>query len=126
MLGINGGELLILAILAVVVLGPERLPDYAAELGRLVRELRRMATGARDQLREEVGADFDDVNWKKLDPREYDPRRIIKEALLDEFDDAARATTDPGTVGRPAAGATGGGPARAQAAESRERARDAA
>lgn len=126
MLGINGGELLILAILAVVVLGPERLPGYAAQLGRLVRELRRMATGARDQLREEVGADFDDVNWKKLDPREYDPRRIIKEALLDEFDDAARATTNPTAVRRPASGSTGHGTARAQAAESREQARDAA
>jgi sec-independent protein translocase protein TatB len=97
--GINGGELLILAILAVVVLGPERLPEYAAQLGRLVRELRRMATGAREQLREEVGTEFDDVDWRKLDPRQYDPRRIIKEALLDDFDDAANAVRD---TGRPA------------------------
>lgn len=100
MFGINGGELIILAILAVVVLGPERLPEYAAQLGRLVRELRRMATGARAQLREEVGTDFDDVDWKKLDPRQYDPRRIIKEALLDDFDDALSAAK--GTPAKPA------------------------
>lgn len=90
MIGINGYELLVLAILAVVVLGPERLPEYASQLARLVRELRRMATGARDQLREEVGPEIDEVDWRKLDPRQYDPRRIIKEALIDDFEDAVK------------------------------------
>jgi sec-independent protein translocase protein TatB len=86
-LGINGLELVVLAIIAVVVLGPERLPEYAAQLARLVRGLRRMATGAREQLREEVGPELDEVDWRKLDPRQYDPRRIIKEALLDDIED---------------------------------------
>lgn len=90
MIGINGYELLVLAFLAVVVLGPERLPEYASQLARLVRELRRMASGARDQLREEVGPEIDEVDWRKLDPRQYDPRRIIKEALLDDFEDAIK------------------------------------
>jgi sec-independent protein translocase protein TatB len=35
-------------------------------------------------MREEMGPDFDDVDWKKLDPRQYDPRRIIREALTEE------------------------------------------
>ncbi|MHA7191715.1 sec-independent translocase [Arthrobacter sp. MDT2-16] len=87
MLGINGLELVVLAIIAVVVLGPERLPEYAAQLARLVKGLRRMATGAREQLREEVGPELDEVDWRKLDPRQYDPRRIIKEALLDDIED---------------------------------------
>ena len=90
MIGINGYELLVLAILAVAVLGPERLPEYASQLARLVREVRRMATGAREQLREEVGPEIDEVDWRKLDPRQYDPRRIIKEALLDDFEDAIK------------------------------------
>lgn len=90
-LGINGSELLVLAVLAVVILGPEKLPEYASQLARLVKELRRMATGAKEQLREEVGDDIADMDWRKLDPRQYDPRRIIKDALLDEFDDAANA-----------------------------------
>lgn len=84
MLGINGLELIVLALLGVIVLGPERLPEYAAQLGQLVRSLRRMATGAREQLREEMGPEIDDVDWRKLDPRQYDPRRIIKEALADD------------------------------------------
>ncbi|MFJ6418322.1 sec-independent translocase [Paeniglutamicibacter sp. NPDC091659] len=94
-LGINGSELLVLAVLAVVILGPEKLPEYAAQLARLVKELRRMATGAKEQLREEVGDDIVDMDWKKLDPRQYDPRRIIKEALLDDFEDAASAVKEP-------------------------------
>ncbi|NMR29834.1 twin-arginine translocase TatA/TatE family subunit [Crystallibacter degradans] len=87
MLGINGSELVILAVIAVMVLGPERLPEYAAQLGRLVKQLRRMAAGAKDQLREEVGDEIVDMDWRKLDPRQYDPRRIIKEALLDDDED---------------------------------------
>jgi sec-independent protein translocase protein TatB len=42
-----------------------------------------MANGAKDRMRDEMGPDFDDVDWKKLDPRQYDPRRIIREALND-------------------------------------------
>ena len=55
--------------------------------------------GAREQIKEEVGIDIDDVDWKKYDPRQYDPRRIIKEALLDD-------DTKPVSAGAPAAVAT--------------------
>jgi sec-independent protein translocase protein TatB len=81
--GINGSEFIVLLVVAAVVLGPERLPQYAAQLGRLVRELRRMAQGASQQMREELGPEFDDIDWRKLDPRQYDPRRIVREALSD-------------------------------------------
>ncbi|WP_431709728.1 sec-independent translocase [Glutamicibacter uratoxydans] len=99
-IGINGGEFVVLAILAVVILGPEKLPEYAKKLANLVKELRRMANGAREQLREEVGDEVADMDWSKLDPRQYDPRRIIKEALVDEFDDAVKAAKAP--AGAPA------------------------
>ncbi|MHA7241139.1 Sec-independent protein translocase family protein [Arthrobacter sp. TMS1-12-1] len=94
MLGINGLELVVLALIAVLVLGPERLPEYAAQLARLVKGLRRMATGAREQLREEVGPELDEVDWRKLDPRQYDPRRIIREALLDDIEDVFKPVSD--------------------------------
>ncbi|KQP01561.1 twin-arginine translocase TatA/TatE family subunit [Leifsonia sp. Leaf264] len=84
MFGLTFEKLLIIGVIAVFLLGPERLPHYAAQLGRLVRQLRDMANGAKDRMRDEMGPDFDDVDWKKLDPRQYDPRRIIREALLDE------------------------------------------
>ncbi|MGQ3384255.1 sec-independent translocase [Glutamicibacter sp. TV12E] len=89
--GINGSEFIVLAVLAVVILGPEKLPEYAKKLANLVKEVRRMANGAKEQLRDEVGDEVADIDWRKLDPRQYDPRRIIKEALVDEFDDAINA-----------------------------------
>ncbi|OMH35108.1 Sec-independent protein translocase TatB [Tersicoccus sp. Bi-70] len=89
MLGINGSEFIVLAILAILLLGPERIPEYASQLARLTREIKRVATGARQQLKDELGDDFEDVDWRKLDPRQYDPRRIVREAL---FDDETTAT----------------------------------
>lgn len=82
--GLTPDKLVIIAIVALFVLGPERLPHYAAQLARLVKSVRQMANGARDRMREEMGPDFDDLDWKKLDPRQYDPRRIIREALIDD------------------------------------------
>jgi sec-independent protein translocase protein TatB len=87
---INAGEFLVLALVGLVVIGPERLPKYAAELGRLVRELRGFARSAREQVRAEMGEDFDDVDWEQLDPRRYDPRRIVREALLEDDDEPRR------------------------------------
>lgn len=84
MFGLTFDKLLILAVVAVFLLGPERLPHYASQLARLVRSLRDMANGAKQRMRDEMGPDFDEVDWKKLDPRQYDPRRIIREALVEE------------------------------------------
>jgi sec-independent protein translocase protein TatB len=95
-LGINGPEFLLLLIIGLLVIGPSRLPEYTQKLANIVKEVRRMASGAREQIKEEVGIDIDDVDWKKYDPRQYDPRRIIKEALLDD-------DTKPVSTGAPAA-----------------------
>ncbi len=84
MFGINGPEFFLLLIIGIMVIGPKRLPEYTQKLANLVKEVRRMASGAREQIKEEVGIDIDEVDWKKYDPRQYDPRRIIKEALLDD------------------------------------------
>ncbi len=82
--GLTFDKLLVIGIIAVFLLGPDRLPYYASQLARLVKSLRSMANGAKDRMREEMGPDFDDIDWKKLDPRQYDPRRIIREALTDD------------------------------------------
>ena len=82
--GLSFEKLFIIAIIAVILLGPERLPYYASQLAKLVRGMRDLANGAKERMREEMGPDFDEVDWKKLDPRQYDPRRIIREALLDD------------------------------------------
>ena len=81
MFDINGWEFILLIVLAVLVLGPERLPEYAAKLGKFVRQARAMAERAKTQLKDEMGPEFSDVDWRAYDPRQYDPRRIVREAL---------------------------------------------
>ena len=114
MFGINGPEFILLLIIGVLVIGPQRLPEYTQKLANLVKEVRRMANGAREQIKEEVGIDIDDVDWKKYDPRQYDPRRIIKEALLDD-------DTKPVSAGAPAAVAAVAGAAADSAPKRPER-----
>ncbi|MBN9612792.1 MAG: twin-arginine translocase TatA/TatE family subunit [Actinobacteria bacterium] len=92
-MGLTFDKILVILVIALFVLGPERLPGYAKKLGELVRNLKHLADGAKDRLRDEMGPDFDEVDWKQLDPRQYDPRRIIRDALLEderEADAAAR------------------------------------
>lgn len=49
-----------------------------------------MANGAKTQISEEMGDDFQELDWKKLDPRQYDPRRIIREALQEDLNPAQK------------------------------------
>jgi len=84
MLDINGWEFVILVIVALLVIGPERMPESAAKLAKLVKQVRSLADTAKVQLREQMGSEFDEVDWKQYDPRQYDPRRIVREALMDE------------------------------------------
>lgn len=84
MFDINGGEFLILLVVAVLVIGPQRLPQYAEQLGRWTRSARVMLREAGSRVRAELGDDAPDVDWEHLDPRRYDPRRIVREALLDD------------------------------------------
>ena len=81
MFGINGSEFIILAVLAIVILGPEKLPEYTRAFTDWLRVMRDKAEGAKAQFKEETGTDFDEVDWRKYDPRQYDPRRIIRDAL---------------------------------------------
>ena len=90
-------KLIVIGLIAAFLIGPERLPAYATQLARLVRVLRGMASEAKGRLEEELGADVD-VDWRRLDPRQYDPRRIVREALLDDGDDDRDGT--PGRESR--------------------------
>jgi sec-independent protein translocase protein TatB len=83
MLDVNGWELIMLVVVGILVLGPERLPEYAGKLANLVRQVRNLATNARSQLKDQMGPEFEDVDWRQFDPRQYDPRRIVREALMD-------------------------------------------
>jgi sec-independent protein translocase protein TatB len=100
-------ELLVLAIVGLLVLGPERLPGFARQAAQMLRTLRDLATGAQRQLREELGPEFADVDLRNLNPRtvvrraifdedfdfdDLDPRKKLRGAFVD---DDMRAAADP-------------------------------
>ncbi len=104
MVGVNGWEFVILVLIAVFVLGPDKLPEYAAKLARGIRKARIMAEGAKDQLKDQLGPEYEDINWRQYDPRQYDPRRIVREALLEPLDEAVGPVRDEIESVRDAAG----------------------
>jgi sec-independent protein translocase protein TatB len=83
MFDLSLGKIAVIAVIALFLVGPDKLPAYAAQLGRWVRVARGMLDGAKERVREEMGPEFDDVDWQRLDPRRYDPRSIIRDALLE-------------------------------------------
>ena len=101
----TGWEFIILVVLAYFLLGPDRLPDYAAKLARFVVQLRRLADDAKGQLKEQMGPDYEDVNWRQYDPRQYDPRKIVRQALIEPLDDTTTSSrgADPRAVSTSAA-----------------------
>ena len=80
----------------MLLIGPERLPEYVAKLRSFVRQAKTFADGAKNQLREQMGPEFDDIDWKSYDPRQYDPRRIVREALADLDNDDESPSTGHG------------------------------
>ncbi len=105
MFGINGTEMLIIVIVALLVIGPQRLPEYAEQLKEFVKLLKRRADEAKGSLRRDFAEDLPDVDWKTLDPRQYDPRRIVREALQEE----SQAQSPAGSRGANSGGSTGFG-----------------
>ncbi|RTL68029.1 MAG: Sec-independent protein translocase subunit TatB [Pseudonocardiaceae bacterium] len=83
---VGWGEILVLVVAGLFILGPERLPGAAAWLGRTVRQVREYATGAREQLQKELGPEFDELR-KPLEDlrglRDLSPRAAVKRTLFD-------------------------------------------
>ncbi|WP_062387420.1 twin-arginine translocase TatA/TatE family subunit [Demequina iriomotensis] len=98
MLDINGGELLILVLVAIVVIGPERMPEYAKQLRSLVVRGRDMFQSSKATIKAEVGTE---VDWSQLDPRQYDPRRIVRDALNEPSPPAGAAAARRATQAVP-------------------------
>src|SRR3954465_1582776 len=102
MFGIGLPELAVIAFVAVIVFGPERLPEFARQAGRFVRQMRNLANTAQPQLREELGPEAP-APWGRreelgpgsaaLKPPGLDPRRAIRKPILgamgDDFDEPA-------------------------------------
>lgn len=79
MFGLTFEKLFLVALLAAVVIGPQRLPSYAEKLTDTIRSFREFMDATRARAAAEIGMEPGD--WEALDPRHYDPRRIVRHAL---------------------------------------------
>jgi sec-independent protein translocase protein TatB len=98
MFGVSLTEAAFIALVAVVIFGPERVPELARQAGRFLRVARQMATNARDDLRGELGPDY-----ANLELRDLDPRTIVKKQIIAamEDDEIAAAKEAQSTMAEP-------------------------
>ncbi len=89
MFGVGLQEMFVIAVVAVFVFGPDRLPDLARQAGRMARQLRSFAHAARDELRTELGPEYADLQLRDLDPRVI-VRKQIMEAMNEPDERPAR------------------------------------
>ena len=90
-----------IAVLALLIFGPDKLPGLAQDAARLLREVRKMATGAKADLKESLGPELGDLNISDLDPRTFVKRNLF-DPIDDEVADVKRAmdgTDDPDGTG---------------------------
>jgi sec-independent protein translocase protein TatB len=97
-LDLSFGKLLVLAVIAIVVFGPDQLPKLASQAGRTLRELRRMADGATRELREGLGPEFADFEVSDLHPGNFVRKHL--------FDDEPSEAESPAAQSEPVATAT--------------------
>jgi sec-independent protein translocase protein TatB len=78
----GAGELIGLAILAMILISPERLPNFAVDAAKFVKRIREMASKATEELKENLGPGFED-----LKPTDLNPKSFIKKQLSNVLDD---------------------------------------
>src|SRR3954452_9790089 len=89
MFGIGPLELVVIAIVAVLVFGPDRLPEFARTAGRLLRQVRQMGNNAPNDLRSELGPEFADLELQDLNPKNF-----VRKHLLDPMDEDDKPVTE--------------------------------
>lgn len=81
MFDVGAPEFLVLIVAAIILFGPERLPEFARKAAKVLRYVRGMAGNAQEQLSKELGPGFED-----LDLRDLNPKTFVKKHLLDEVE----------------------------------------
>ncbi len=79
---IGWGEIIVLALAAIFIFGPERLPDLTKDAASGLKKLRHAITGVRTQVNESLGEDLSHL--RDIDLRKYHPRTFIRQQLLED------------------------------------------
>lgn len=100
MFDIGLGEILILAVLGLLIFGPERLPRAASDAAKMIRNVRAMAGNARRDLADSAGVDLSDAKDALRDLQDLHPRRMVAGIFDDDDDDAPtpKKSTEPGAT----------------------------
>jgi sec-independent protein translocase protein TatB len=115
---IGWGEIVVLALAALFIFGPERLPNLAKDAATGLKKVREAITGVRAQVDESLGDDL--AKLRDLDLRQYHPKTFLRNQLFaDDDGPTARRGSATGSAGLAAAGG-------AVAARDAVRTRDAA
>jgi len=85
----GAGEFIGLAVLAMILVGPERLPKLASEAASLVRKIQKLTQSATAELRENLGPGFED-----LQPSDLNPKTFLKKQLTEALEDNSSSKSD--------------------------------
>ena len=102
MIDFNMSEIVVLAVLAVIIFGPEKLPELARKAARVLNYVRNIANDARGQLRQELGPEFADIHLSDLNPRTFVAKHMLGEETTRELNETVaevRALTRGDLVG---------------------------
>ncbi len=80
-------EFAVLAVAALFIFGPERLPQAAAQAAKMLKQLRNMANNARSELTNELGPEFGNLNFEDLNPRTFIRKNLLEGTGLDSLKD---------------------------------------
>ncbi|MEU0520034.1 sec-independent translocase [Streptosporangium sp. NPDC006007] len=83
MFGLGWPEVVALVVIALLVFGPEKLPQAAAQAGKTLRNLRQMANNAKQDLRSGLGPEFAD-----FDPADLNPKTFVRKHLTGDLEDS--------------------------------------
>jgi sec-independent protein translocase protein TatB len=84
----NASEIVLLLVLAIVLFGPEKLPELARKTARVLHYVRRIANDAQGRLREELGPEFADLQLSDLNPKAFVAKHLGPGATT-ELDEVA-------------------------------------
>ena len=86
-------KLLVLAVIALIIFGPNELPKIASQAGRALRDLRKIAEGAKNDLREGLGPEFSEFEIEDLNPKRFVQKHLFDDVNGDGGPAATQATT---------------------------------